>query len=524
MKAYRLRCLPQLGEWATTSTSPIILRRLSSDLTAIKKSTFLESLPKVFVDLTRSESERQMKKHKTRSEILIDCFQIYKSMNGDEQVPPSFVIPMENDVWPEEAWGLKLGTAAEITRKGKNTFKYMHDELIDIGFVFASRRVTNSYLQFKSGLLQYQALHGDMLVPATFMIPHQSTEWREELWGLKLGAAVNGTRGGRFYKGKRAELVAAGFNYNPQSISYGYDLVRAALIRYKKLNGDMLVPGSFVIPEQSDVWPEHMGGMRLGRCASSIRAVTCFKEKREELESLGFDFSNQSVAHGFNLIYMALCHYKALNGHVLVQSSFIVPDKSIEWPEITWGLRLGMAVTNVRSRNMYKSNRDELLKIGFDFNPQKKVYGLKLVKEALIRFKELHGHLKVPYFYVITVKNEDYHPSLWGMNLGGAVKAIRNGTRYTKNKEELENIGLHIPDVDRYISVKLAMKAHQKNLEQKDKKDRELNDMMKKNGIIGKLAKMEIIGNDGAPNCEEKEIKSVVVSPPLKYYKVQRYD
>ena len=103
MKAYRLRCLPQLGEWATTSTSPIILRRLSSDLTAIKKSTFLESLPKVFVDLTRSESERQMKKHKTRSEILIDCFQIYKSMNGDEQVPPSFIIPMENDVWPEEA-------------------------------------------------------------------------------------------------------------------------------------------------------------------------------------------------------------------------------------------------------------------------------------------------------------------------------------------------------------------------------------------------------------------------------------
>ena len=78
--------------------------------------------------------------------------------------------------------------------------------------------------------------------------------------------------------------------------------------------------------------------------------------------------------------------------------------------------------------------------------------------------------------------------------------------------------------MDRYISVKLAMKAHQKNLEQKDKKDRELNDMMKKNGIIGKLAKMEIIGNDGAPNCEEKEIKSVVVSPPLKYYKVQRYD
>ena len=213
-----------------------------------------------------------------------------------------------------------------------------------------------------------------------------------------------------------------------------------------------------------------------------------------------------------------------MNGHVLVQSSFIVPDKSSEWPEITWGLRLGMAVTNVRSRNMYKSNRDDLLKIGFDFNPQKKVYGLKLVKQALIRFKELHGHLKVPYFYVISVKNEEYHESLWGMNLGGAVKAIRNGTRYTKNKEELENIGLHIPDVDRYISVKIAMKAHQKNLEQQDKKDRDLKYVKKMNGIIGNLGKMETVSNGGTPNCVEKEIKSVVVSSPLKYYKVQRYD
>lgn len=524
MKAYRRLCNGQLWDRATTPICLIATRRLSSNTMLTMNSTFHDSIPEVLVDMERKKSERQMKKHRTHSKILIDCFQIYRDRCGDTPVPPSFVIPSDDDSWPDEAWGLKLGTAAEISRKG-NTFRYTRDELIAIGFVFGVNKVTSCFHLFSVGLLRYQELHGDMLVPSTFVIPYQCAEWRDDLWGMKLGAAVNGARGGRMYKDKKAELLTLGFDYNPQSISYGYDLVRTALIRYKELNNDMLVPVAFVVPEQNDAWPVHMGGVKLGRCVSSIRSLFSFKDNRKELELLGFDFNKQSVAHGFDLIFKALCLFKEIKGHIRVRSGFVVPDNSTDWPEMMWGLRLGQSVTNIRTRNMYKNNREELESIGFDLKPQKKIFGLHLTKEALIRYRQLNGHLKVPYTYVIAMENENFHEHLWGMNLGGAVKAIRNGTRYRNNRKELEHLGLYIPDLDDHASRRSAVGGHQKVLEQQDRKDKEMTGRkpMQMNVVV--IENIGMIGNSVVSNnIRRVEIEPVIVSQPLIYYKEQQYD
>jgi hypothetical protein len=41
--------------------------------------------------------------------------------------------------------------------------------------------------KIKAALLTYKSLHGNLLVSDMFIVPENSTDWDEELWGMKLG-------------------------------------------------------------------------------------------------------------------------------------------------------------------------------------------------------------------------------------------------------------------------------------------------------------------------------------------------
>ena len=133
-----------------------------------------------------------------------------------------------------------------------------------------------------------------MLVPAKFKVPDESTVWPASVLGLRLGRAVSGIRGGRDYASRRDELESIGFVYRSQTSKlYGYKNVKLALLRYKELYGDMLVPAKFKVPDESTVWPASVLGLRLGSAVNHIRTGYNYASRRDELESIGFDYRSQ---------------------------------------------------------------------------------------------------------------------------------------------------------------------------------------------------------------------------------------
>jgi hypothetical protein len=54
------------------------------------------------------------------------------------------------------------------------------------------------------------------------------------------------------YRDKREDLKKIGFDYLLKIPNWGYDLIRAALVTYQVLIGDMMVHREFVVPD-SDI-------------------------------------------------------------------------------------------------------------------------------------------------------------------------------------------------------------------------------------------------------------------------------
>jgi len=73
-----------------------------------------------------------------------------------------------------------------------------------------------------------------------------------------------------------------------------WEEVRAALLVYQEVHGDLEVPRRFVVPSEAP-WPEEAWGMKLGFRVNHIRHredyVKGFPERRVELDALGFRYA-----------------------------------------------------------------------------------------------------------------------------------------------------------------------------------------------------------------------------------------
>jgi hypothetical protein len=114
-----------------------------------------------------------------------------------------------------------------------------------------------------------------------------------------------------------------------------YQNTRTALINYRALHGHMLVPSIFLVPTDDISWPIETWGMKLGFVVNNIRGGNSYVDKREDLESIGFNYESQSRSHGYELVQVALRTYKELNGDMLVSQIFLVPTDDISWPKET---------------------------------------------------------------------------------------------------------------------------------------------------------------------------------------------
>lgn len=123
------------------------------------------------------------------------------------------------------------------------------------------------------------------------------------------------------------------------------------------------IPTTFSVPD-SDPWPISTRGMPLGKKISMMKGKTFLSknpEVAEKLSELGVELDVVTAVNDarFQKVYDALKRYGELFGNLLVPQPFVVPDNSDEWPEDTWGLRLGARVNTIRSQGTFVNDNPE---------------------------------------------------------------------------------------------------------------------------------------------------------------------
>jgi hypothetical protein len=114
-------------------------------------------------------------------------------------------------------------------------------ELDALGFVWDD--LERRWEEVRAALLAYQEVHGDLQVLRSFVVPSEAP-WPEKAWGMQLGIRVSDIRRREDYvkdnPERRVELNALGFVWD--DIERRWEEVRAALLAYQEVHGDLQVP------------------------------------------------------------------------------------------------------------------------------------------------------------------------------------------------------------------------------------------------------------------------------------------
>ena len=229
------------------------------------------------------------------------------------------------------------------------------------------------------------------------------------------------------------------------------------LIIYSKLNdGDTLIPYSYRVPKDSQNWPKHYHGMRIGRSLNNMRSYY----EREELsrndiqmlECAGIVWNIKDPNWHLTLAE-SLCIYKELYGHTLIPQKFDIPNNDTRWPKhLRNGAVLGTQLTSARSyfkKNVLKKDQiDTLERAGIIWyvrtGPSPKWY--KALVKGLPIYHKLYGDTLIPKDYTVPGVDSDWPESLYDLNLGAALVSAR--LRFTSKSmkpdqvQQLKHLGI----------------------------------------------------------------------------------
>ena len=127
---------------------------------------------------------------------ILDSLHVYKELHGNLEVPISFAVPSEAP-WPEDAWGMNLGSRVVTIRSQEYHVKDRPDrvaELNRMGFIWNINE--EHWQRILDSLHAYKELHGDLEVFQEFAVPSEAP-WPEDAWGINLGTSVNAIRSRR---------------------------------------------------------------------------------------------------------------------------------------------------------------------------------------------------------------------------------------------------------------------------------------------------------------------------------------
>jgi hypothetical protein len=367
---------------------------------------------------------------------------IYRNVTGHLRVGGAFSIPEHDASWPQRLWGMRLGAIARNIRTKEYLVEH-RDELLMLGFPFDEQPYQVPWKLVQQALDTYKALYGDLLVPYRFTVPVDKHQiWPDEkLWGLRLGSIVQRIRNRNAYSEHHSDLRDMGFVFVPQKKRYGFDNVVSALLTYKSIYGDMLVPSSFIVPENDDDdrWSPSQRGMRLGKIVGNIRNGGAYEEQKSYLASIGFDFGSQFTS--WEELSAALSAYRQLYGDLEIPRDFRVPINDSSWAQGLWGMNLGCTVSNIRHLKTWKRYHKELKALGVSFEKRQRRYEWKVVRKAILRYKKLYDCIRVPRSYVIPHNDGNWSSDLWGIKLGQVVYNIRHLNSFSEHWEQLRSLG-----------------------------------------------------------------------------------
>lgn len=151
---------------------------------------------------------------------------------------------------------------------------------------------------------------------------------------------------------------------------HGFENIYAALQAYKTIHNNLFVDLYFQIPEYDTRFPVSTWNMKLGGVVNHIVFRGGHSEHKKELLELGivYDISHNEK---FQAIYDALVVYKRMHGHLNVPRVYRVPVSSTDFPEHTWGLKLGYALSRIRYGRDYARYRERLEAIGVSYCDKK---------------------------------------------------------------------------------------------------------------------------------------------------------
>lgn len=205
---------------------------------------------------------------------------------------------------------MKLGQRVAAIR---STGKYVQNNetrgkiLDDMGFLWRLRSPSPGkkldgiafeqvYAALKMYRDQVQPAGTPLEVPSNFVVPDYDP-WPDSTRGLPLGKIMPTVRSKAYLKqhpDAEAKLTALGFqpDIKAAALDLRYQRVYDALVVYKELYGDLLVPQPFTVPEDGDEWPEEVRGLNLGARVNAIRTQGTFVKsnpsRKDELDELGF--------------------------------------------------------------------------------------------------------------------------------------------------------------------------------------------------------------------------------------------
>jgi hypothetical protein len=302
---------------------------------------------------------------------------VYRISEGSPvAIPLSFVVPHDSPDWPQELWGLKLGEKVDNILQGH--YAEYQDEFDALGLTAKFGPVDDRAQRIIQAVKTYKRVHGipdggKVVIPVSFVVPHDSIEWPQELWGLKLGMKTSDIHHGR-YAEYRDEFDALGLTAKLGPTDLRAQRIIQAVKTYKHVHGipdggKVVIPGSFVVPHDSSVWPRELWGMKLGDIARNILGRECFREYWGEFQMLGLSRKLGSLEERARQFLWAVETYRKVrrippDRQVFVPYYYIVPHGSPDWPQELWGVKLGEKIKNYHHGNTFPDYTEQFRALG----------------------------------------------------------------------------------------------------------------------------------------------------------------
>ncbi|CAM9923017.1 unnamed protein product, partial [Chrysoparadoxa australica] len=286
-------------------------------------------------------------------EAVFATLQLYHKAYGSLNIPHTFVCPSWGP-WPELCRGWKLSRCVynmKFFREHLANHQDRREALTALGFVWG--RLQPEYNIVLEALVTYKYLHGDLMVPGSFVVPLEPP-WPAATWGMKLGNKVVRMRSKHLYLKTKPErwfqLHEMGFVWDRSE--QAWCAFYKALKEYKTIHGSTSVPTGFVVPSSSQ-WSQDLWGLRLGRKLQSVKANSLYlkhhPQRIRSLKSIGFTWAGAREQSYSRLIKAIQAFRSIVSPSSPIPSSFIVPYCE-PWPQPCWGLHLGTALVDVRSK------------------------------------------------------------------------------------------------------------------------------------------------------------------------------